>query len=205
MLSKNKATQLIKDVTTSFQFPYQCGSKLPTLFGWSWLATIAELMGLVRLFPFPWAGSVDTACNIPAPTAHSSLWPSHTYPQDTLQWALWLYSFHTLHSAGHKSLFHSFAISPCVHYHLICLMYAVPFAVPATPISYSWYFASTPSARLFICSSILQLFIDSSLLSLHSPISVHTTSFFPNPPMFFIGAVWTHCQHISYGSDVAQH
>lgn len=77
--------------------------------------TIPELMGLVCSFFFLLAGSIEPQ-TIPAPTAHSSPWPNRTYPPGHTPVGPWINSFHALHSAGHKSLFHSFAIFPCVHY-----------------------------------------------------------------------------------------
>lgn len=186
------------------RFSHQCRYKVPHLPGRSWLATIAELMGLVRLFSFPWAGSIAQPATIPAPTAQSSPWASRTYPQDTLQWAPWLYSFHALQSAVHKSLFHSFAIAPCVHYHdvldvrgPICLTCDVNFCLSVLT------FTPCPSpfiSLLFFFPSIFHR----SLLSLHSPIC-SPLLFLSKSPNILWAQCAIHCQHISHRSGVAQH
>lgn len=91
---------------------------------------------------------------------------------------------------------------------VICLMYVVPFTVPVMSISdVGALFVSPPSAPPFI--SVIFFFLSYSfassltyLLQL-SPsctalLSVYPSSFFPNPPMCFIGVCNSLPAHFSW-------
>lgn len=173
-------------ITTKNIF-FQFLPSVPSVPGWSGLATIAELMGLVRLSSFPWAGSIDMACNIPAPTAHPSLWPSRTYPpRHTPVGPLALFISYLSLCRPRNSFFHSFAISSCVHFWVArCTLSHLP---------HLWcQFLSDCTLYLLLLLLYLYLFFS----SFHSLIfhcflpsfPVYSASFYPNPPMFFIGAV----------------
>lgn len=87
-------------------FCHQCRSRLLPLPEPSRLATIAELMGLVLLFSFPSAGSIDPACNQPCfRSPLLSLTQSHISPGHTPLGPLALFiSCPSLHGATNLSL-----------------------------------------------------------------------------------------------------
>ena len=190
----------------------QCRSRLPPLSGWSWLATIAELMGLIRLFSLvSSAGSMDPARNHPCSTGTLRLLPDpvahiprthSTGPPGSIH-------FMPFTRQGHKSL--SFILSPSLPMYAIsiCLMCAVPFAVPVMSISVRRCFVCISSLRSsFHISSFPSFFLVPSVpplshlsllppyLSLPAPpppphLFTRRLFFFPpNPQTCFIGAAF---------------
>lgn len=173
--------------------------------GWSWLATIAKLMGLIPLpSSFPSAGS----CLRPFLLSQTTPPP----PQDTLTPRF--DSFHALHKSQ-ISLFHSSAISVCVHYLdlldvrcPICSTYVVSFLVqsslfasPSPPFS-DWLLPSffhvlpVPPSDLSLLFHLLSLTIN--------PLFLFTFSF-QIPWYALLVQRMIHCQHISHGWGVAPH
>lgn len=180
---------------------HHCRSKPLPLPGRSWLATIAELMGLVRLFSFPLAGSIDPAC------IHScshnpllSLTQPHTSPGHTPVGPLALFISCPSLCRPQISLFHSFAIPPCVHYLDLldvrcticrtcdvnfCLLVLCLYLLPPLLLSYQFF------SSFFLVPSVPPSLISHCLLTsfLYNPLSVYPSSFIPNSPKCFIGAV----------------
>lgn len=206
---------------------HQCRSKPLPLPGRSWLATIAGLMGLVCLFSFPLAGSIDPCLQpfpLPQPTPLPD--PIAHIPRTHSSGPPWLCSFHALHSAGHKSLFHSFFCHPslctlsrsawCTLSHLQNLWCQF--------LSLGTLFVSPPSAPPFIsviffflscsvCSSSSHLSLPFPLLSCTtSPPPPHPTPYLFTLPLSFhipqsalLVQCAIHCQHIFHGWGVAPH
>lgn len=88
------------------------------------------------------------------------LTPPSVHPWIKLEQAPWFYSFHALHSTGHKSLLQSSAISRGVHISL-CSACAAPFATPALSVS---------ACQSLICTS--------SICSLSPYLTLVFTAFF---------------------------
>lgn len=153
--------------------PLSSRSNLLHLCGGSRLATIAVLMGLGRSFS---RFHRHWLC----PCCHSWLLLLFVYPWITLEQAPWFYSFHALHSTGHKSLFQSSAISRRVHIPLFSLR-AAPFGTPALLVSACQSLICTSS----ICSLLTLQFLPLSFMfTLFHLLSLH--SFSPNPQIWFI-------------------
>lgn len=158
-------------------------------------------MGLVRLFSFPSAGSVDPARNRPSPLPQPAPLPdpvAHIPAGHTPVGPLVLFISCPSLRGLQISLFHSFAISPCVHYLdlldvrcPICRTCDVNFCLPALCLyllpllllSYQFFSSLPPSVPPSLIFHCLQPFFPPQ-----PPLSVYPASFFPNPPMCFIGA-----------------
>lgn len=176
-------------------------------------------MGLIRLLSFPSAGSID-----PARIHPSSPWPSRTHiPQDTLQWAPWFYSFHALHSTGHKSLsfilLPSLSLSLCVHYLDLldvrcpicrtcdvnfCLSAPCLYLLPLLLLSYQLFssFSLVPSVPPSDLSLLFPFF---PAQSNPPPPPLLFTLSFQIPQCALLVQCAIHCQHISHGWGVAPH
>lgn len=169
-------------------------------------------MGLVRLLSFPSLQLyrpclrlpllLQPAPPLPDPVAH--------IPQDTLQCAPWLYSLHALHSADHKSLFHSFCrlslctlsrCAWCTLSHLpnlwcqflsVCALFvSPPLAPPFISVIFLLFLLFLPLIFHCFCASFL-----------HKAPPLFTLSF--QIPQWALLVQWAiHCQHIAHGWGVA--
>lgn len=198
---------------------HQCRSELPPLPGWSWLATIAELMGLIRLFSFPSAGSIDPVCNHPCyhspllSLTQSHISPGHTpvgppgsihfmpfTPQATnlsLSFLCHL-SLCTLSRSAWCTLSHL--------QHLWCqfLSAGALFVFPPSAPPFISVFPPFFLLSCFFCSSLS--FIASSFLSCTNPHILFTLPLsFQIPQCALLARCVIHCHRISHGWGVAPH